>query len=332
MGTSAPPYPGPPVGTLPFYPVAASGDDERSDDVADLRNQAKNAASESEREELEWAADRIELAARLDAQTFRELRRLYSDTVKELRRLTREGDVSVRAALIRGNETQLLGVLQAAGLDGYNANWQARLGEAETLAKQWRTLYDLPASTRTPDVEAFIAYDNSVRRARSLYPDTVVRPSLEVMQEGLRNAVTMERLPDAVSRIQERLEVTESQARTEASTRLAQFDRAVVQDQAERYDVNGYIYRGPLDGITRSFCRSCLSVSSDKWWPRNVVLMLNNGQTAVNPLYSGGGYNCRHFWLPLPESIIEERGLKRATVADAQAVNATAVRGKGKKK
>lgn len=330
------PRPGDAMGGHPIQhqadhrPGANQEGDERRDDVADLRKQAKAAKTESERKELEWAADRTALAMRIDRETFKDLRDLYRATNRELRRLVKDGSTTVKAALIRGDEAQLLGILQAAGLDGFNADWQARLDEAGTLARQWAKLNDLPAAVQTPDIEAFVAYDNAVVRAKRLYPEAIVRPSLEVMRDGLQSAVTLERLPDATKRLAGRLEVTEAQARTEASTRTALYDRAVIEDQSTRYGVNGYVYAGPLDGITRGFCRSCLRLSG-LWWPQDLIIRLSNGQMATNPLFSCGGYNCRHFWLPVTEEAIEDRGLKRATLADVQAVNGATGRRKGKK-
>jgi hypothetical protein len=52
-----------------------------------------------------------------------------------------------------------------------------------------------------------------------------------------------------------------------------------------------YLYVGPLDSVTRPFCRK----QSGHVLQRDEVEALNNGQLP-NPLLTGGGYECRHSW------------------------------------
>jgi hypothetical protein len=327
-------------GVLPFpehwmrdveHAPSANAEGDRKDDVAELRKAAKAATNKREAAELNWLADLYEHEDKLHAQTVKDLKGIYRGTVAELRKLARSGDVSVRAALLRGNETQLLAILEASGLRQGELAWQAGLDEGVALARQWETLNGLSPAFTSPDLEAFIAYDAAVKKAKGLYRDAVAAPSLEVMREGLQGALKMERLPDAADRIARRLGVTQSQAMTEARTRAAMFDRAVTDETAARHGVQAYVYRGPLDGITRSFCRACLRMHN-LYWPRDMVARLTNGQTPTSPLFTCGGYNCRHLWIPVTEESIEDRGLKRATLADVRAVNGAALKTKRKRK
>ena len=335
----SPPTAGP--GPL-FYPERRTGghvhrpsanrqSDDTKDDVAELRRQAANAPTATEAAELEWMAQLYEHEDRLHARTVRDLKRVYRTSVAELRKLSRDGDVRVRAALIRGDEAQLYGLLRAAGVEEAEINWQAGLDEGVALAAQWEKLNGLPAPVRSPDIEPFLAYDAAVRRGRGLYRDAVIAPSLEVMREGLQGALLLERLPDAANRIAQRLDVSQRQAVSEARTRAAMFDRAVIDNQAARHGVDSYVYRGPLDGVTRPFCRACLRLS-EVYWSRDMVARLSNGQTAVAPLFACGGHNCRHLLVPVTQESIEDRGLRRATLADVRAVNGAALKGRKRKR
>jgi len=47
--------------------------------------------------------------------------------------------------------------------------------------------------------------------------------------------------------------------------------------------------------VTRPFCRPLVG----KAVTRRQIQGLSNGQTAVSPLFAGGGYNCRHSWVAM---------------------------------
>ncbi len=57
-----------------------------------------------------------------------------------------------------------------------------------------------------------------------------------------------------------------------------------------------YVYSGPLDQVTRPFCRHMLDVTAKKALTRGEIDKLDNGQLP-NVWVSGGGFGCRHIWL-----------------------------------
>lgn len=76
-----------------------------------------------------------------------------------------------------------------------------------------------------------------------------------------------------------------------ASQRTAQM---FMNYQAERYELNDFLYTGPLDANTRPFCRRLMV--SGRTYTRAEIDRMNNRQT--RDVYATcGGYNCRHKWV-----------------------------------
>lgn len=55
-----------------------------------------------------------------------------------------------------------------------------------------------------------------------------------------------------------------------------------------------FLYTGPIDGRTRDWCLSRVG----KVYTRTEIEQMDNGQLP-NPFLSGGGYNCRHTFIPV---------------------------------
>ena len=119
---------------------------------------------------------------------------------------------------------------------------------------------------------------------------------------------------------------------TEARTRIAEADRAIMDMAIEEADPSGdlilYAYAGPNDAKTRPFCGTLIN----KAFTREQISGLSNGQTASPPSVSGGGFNCRHLWVPTTADLIADDDVpySRGTQADITAANVRS-RKKGKK-
>ena len=61
--------------------------------------------------------------------------------------------------------------------------------------------------------------------------------------------------------------------------------------QAREAGLTKYLYVGPLDGKTRSFCRGLVGTVHSE----TDIEQMDNGQTGL-VLSDGGGFNCRHTW------------------------------------
>jgi hypothetical protein len=85
-----------------------------------------------------------------------------------------------------------------------------------------------------------------------------------------------------------------------------------------QFEMVGFAYGGPDDGLTRPFCEACLGF----WFSPELVRGLDNGQTGLpHPLESGGGYNCRHSWLAVPLATAKRWGYKEADASTVRTAN-----------
>ena len=174
------------------------------------------------------------------------------------------------------------------------------------------------------DIEAVTAViDAATRDARDAFRGLSLATATDLaplMREGYR----LESLDELSKRIGERLGVSLAKAATEARTQTAVYARAVASAYASEASVAvGYAYAGPEDGITRPFCEACVG----QWFTQALVARLDNGVSGLpHPLDSGGGYNCRHQWLAVPQAVALRWGYEVATEATVAAAN-TAARG-----
>jgi hypothetical protein len=99
------------------------------------------------------------------------------------------------------------------------------------------------------------------------------------------------------------------------------FGRSVTAAIADEAGLRYYLYTGPIDGVTRQFCRPLV----DKVVSESQMKKLNNKQ-GLPVKTGGGGYNCRHSWSPVSEGFIKAAGLDRATTKDISKANAGARR------
>lgn len=107
--------------------------------------------------------------------------------------------------------------------------------------------------------------------------------------------------------IEGKLNSYKSAAYTIANTGVMEASRSVNADIAEIVGIDWFTYNGNKDRKNRAFCEAILDGINPntgkpnpygKYWRKEDIENLNNRQIP-NPLTSGGGYSCRHFWLPV---------------------------------
>lgn len=85
---------------------------------------------------------------------------------------------------------------------------------------------------------------------------------------------------------------------TELTTMSQGFSRAVSAAKASELGIDSFEYEGPDDKITRPFCQRTLEGRNPPIYTRSEIEAMSNGQDLPVMTY-GGGYNCRHQWLPV---------------------------------
>jgi hypothetical protein len=94
---------------------------------------------------------------------------------------------------------------------------------------------------------------------------------------------------------------TASNIQSEINTGVAGFNRTVTFKKAQDLGLDKFVYLGPLDKITRPFCRKVVG----KVFTINEIKAMDNGQ-GLDVMTYGGGYNCRHQWRPVSDELAKE--------------------------
>lgn len=271
----------------------------------------------------------------MQATTAREIERGLAHVYREATDALRDalagvpGTVSERAARLRLDSDALAALIMRAGITSpvVMPDGTTRPSLAEQVAERQAELAELGAETlqaagipRAPStqqvVAAATAFDDEY------FAETIVRPQAAALMEGLRTSILSEDLDVVVSRLAESLDESIPVAVTEARTRIAEFDRAVTATVGAEIEAELWYYSGPVDGITRPFCSELVG----HVFSGEQVARLDNGQTDASPLFSGGGYNCRHSWAPVSGAFVEAAGLPMGTDDMVDAANARAQR------
>jgi len=228
----------------------------------------------------------------------------------------------MRASILATRLENVLDLLGRAGMTEAEAAFFARYPELANLADDGLAAAGVPNASRILDEPAArLAIDATVADHLESWENVIERPMASRILSGMRSAVIGETLTDVVERIVQEENRRVSSAVTEARTRMAEFDRAAQEEavlQAERAGAELVrVYLGPLDGVTRPFCRPLVG----KALTRDQIAGLSNGQTAVSPLFAGGGYNCRHSWVAMGPDEARRAGIERASSADVAEAN-----------
>lgn len=137
--------------------------------------------------------------------------------------------------------------------------------------------------------------------AADMIRDAVVATAATAKQQALFNVAGV-KIGDLAKSLAEKFEISLPRAKSLADTAISTFYRTVA-DRGYQIAEKGlpansilYSYLGPLDKITRPFCRPLeTEARTGKMWDREQVDAMDNGQLP-NVFLTGGGWNCRHQW------------------------------------
>jgi len=285
-----------------------------SEAVADVRRQARS-ADPALRPVLDNVASSLDIE-RMASRTFEnQLKTLYGRVSDFVRALIAGGD-DTRAVLVNASRLPMEDLLTRLGMgdmiESFTAAQIAALRSAEDAARA-AGFDDLGAlSPSEPTLRA--ALD---RTLEAFWQEQVVLPTRRAILDAAADALTATSMESVAARVERTLGATAARATTEARTEIARWNRTVQAVSAAEADAELFAYLGPVDGITRPFCR----VLAQKVLTRDQIAELDNGQTVDSPLTSGGGYNCRHGFSPVSRSFAERSGLPFATDADVAQAN-----------
>jgi hypothetical protein len=147
--------------------------------------------------------------------------------------------------------------------------------------------------------------------------DDVILPTVTAgVRDALTNLTVDVDTSSVISTLSLKMQKAEGRQLTEINTKLSMYGRSVTAAVAESAGIKYYLYTGPLDGLTRDFCKPLV----DKVVSNAQMRRLNNRQ-GLSVKTGGGGYNCRHSWSPVTMGFIKAAELDKATTKDISDAN-----------
>jgi len=233
--------------------------------------------------------------------------RLTNQLLVERGRVT---STAVNLGVARKVAAELQTALQDAGYQDLVARALETMGDLATYQGLGQTTVARVERTVAWSAQTLDAFHDIKLRELLSVSDAALR---RVEQTLLRGIVGAQDRAELLNELLAELEVTLPQARTIYDTALSEFSRIAVTSTATGESGEAFLYSGPIDGLTRPFCLDLVG----KVYARSDIDAMDNGQLD-NTLITGGGYNCRHTWLPVPPGDDLEGLAGTGTYADEQ--------------
>ena len=285
----------------------ATGRDGDAKAIADLTAQARDADPALARL-LRTIRDSIRIQRNGLREVERGLKSVFSDVVRAIvadLKAAPGADVPTKVRAM-GIEARALADILAAALEPTRDDLSDVMAELVVLSS---LQLEAGGIDRAPSLSAISAATR--RLDDEFWGQTIIQPTAQRMYDGLSTALRGDTVDAVARRLRQSSGGSIGRAVTEARTQLAEFDRAVTARTAEDAGAELFAYLGPKDALTRPFCDTIV----DHVLTVEQVGRLDNAQTTVSPIISGGGYNCRHNWSPVAESLVDALGLRRGTMA-----------------
>lgn len=199
-------------------------------------------------------------------------------------------DPGLEAAIARG---QVIGGPTADGAPYNPDNYGRTLATApETLPLIFNPGKREPDLEGLPTVARQVAAQSGQGHAARYHQLTAHHRRL--LADSLVRSIAGKQSPEQTrEELEKTLGIVDWQAKQLFHDATQEFSREVNAAKAEAVDLKYFRYWGPLDGITRPFCRRHVG----KVFTLDEINALDNRQTGRGSvLIAAGGYNCRHHW------------------------------------
>lgn len=256
-------------------------------------------ASEKKLREIELAQIRAREA--LLSRMGRRLTAIYAVAMERLFTQTKQvGDVSDRIRTIADFNR----VLNEIGLREEIAAINAHFAQELRFSKDLLLAGSGIASIAGLNTEALVALSglelDKVLRMLESY-DAEIKESIF---RSVTLGATDQTFADLVTELTERIGRV---AVTELNTSFAVFSRSATAEFAKESGLTLFLYDGPDDNLTRPWCEDRLMRSPAIYTLAEIQALPPNGQ-GIDVLTGGGGYNCRHSWVPVSEEFARSLG------------------------
>lgn len=208
-------------------------------------------------------------------------------------------------AILRQIDALFMQYLDAAGYQGVLDRYTSRFGEQIPFLQDTINFLAQQSGHSLPAV-SFTADQLDLMGALEITSQASIRTAMRAVA-GLAMQKIMfsaggSSFADLVSVFEQEFGGSLARNRQRAETASSVYYRTItdLQYRLIEKEIPGlsqsYVYSGPLDKITRPFCRHMLAVTAKRSLTRAEIDKLDNGQLP-NVFQTGGGYGCRHQWL-----------------------------------
>lgn len=283
--------------------------EEDADEIAirDLTKQAKSAKGEMA---TLIRARRDQLKAEVQAE--RQVEQAFNKAQKALLSTIEEAVSTLGAdAVLNASDDQLLQLLLAGGLDDAVDKFITHQQTIRAAVDKTLDAVNLEISGIGAQVDTLGAQTVS-----NVFEGIILNSVKRSVRSSLTDLLVDVPLSTVMSNLQKKMNKAEGRQLTEIKTELSQYGRSITAVAAAAAEIDHYLYTGPLDGITRDFCKALVN----KVVTEKQMRQLDNGQ-GLSVKTSGGGYNCRHSWSPVTDSFVKNANLKLATASDISKAN-----------
>jgi hypothetical protein len=235
-------------------------------------------------------------------ESFRKISARLTKLIRDIKRGqgVKYGDAAT-AAKIRRLILQLENEMNEAGFDDILSEQRI------ALRSMTKAIIDEAKDLDLPDTFS-VAEKEQIKLLRSGSHHRLImhrrKAASELEQILVRSATANVDTDDVVQAIARNLEITETQARTEAERTIATFHTQTRVERSTRAGVKWFLYRGPQDSRNRNFCAHFVGTRVTI-----EILARHAGRFDRDPKFVPvaawlGTYNCRHELVPL---VTEER-------------------------
>lgn len=284
--------------------------DVREDEAENLRAQAKE--NPGLRDQIRAVRERLAVEDGSVDSVEAALRKAFADIVEALKD---ESNSAIKRVILTASLADLERLLGDQLSEAQRAMVRGMADLLATNQELAAATAQIPLGTlglRSSSIDILV----STKDIEDFWRGKVVMPAASIIRESFVSAAAGETLNTAIARTADQLDRSTARAVTEVRTNLASFDRLAAEQSAVLVGLDIRVYLGPLDSLTRPFCRALIN----RAYTIDQVAELDNGQTGPG-LWGGGGYNCRHRWVSVRESALERMGIPRGTHESIAAAN-----------
>lgn len=155
------------------------------------------------------------------------------------------------------------------------------------------------------DVKTLHMIQSNISNKFNVIGQNAVRTVVDNLQQAVMGNTTYKdlakNLTDTIIGTDKKGGLLKRYANVYAHDAMIEMDRGINLMAANNFDAEYFLYSGPVDQVTRDFCAE----HAGKVYTKDAINNMSNG-VGTDVWTHCGGYNCRHTWLPVSKTMLDE--------------------------